>query len=78
MTANSTASTYSLCNTDQIIQTLNDANPTFWIGCDDDGLQTFYYRTKPATATGTVTVTREYFQGDEDMREENVLLTYHS
>ncbi|KAH7395776.1 hypothetical protein BKA64DRAFT_709162 [Cadophora sp. MPI-SDFR-AT-0126] len=42
---------FSVCNTDQIIQTLNDANPTFWIGCDDDGLQTFYYRTMPTAAT---------------------------
>ncbi|KAH6720234.1 hypothetical protein BKA61DRAFT_668151 [Leptodontidium sp. MPI-SDFR-AT-0119] len=42
--------TFSLCNTDQIIKTVDDANPTFWIGCDDDGLQTFYYRTMPGAA----------------------------
>ncbi|PVH84841.1 hypothetical protein DL98DRAFT_584378 [Cadophora sp. DSE1049] len=48
---------FSICNTDQIIQTLNDANPTFWIGCDDDGLQTFYYRTMPAEVTVPPTTT---------------------
>lgn len=46
----SSSGTFSLCNTDQIIKTVDDANPTFWIGCDDDGLQTFYYRTMPGAA----------------------------
>ncbi|KAG4433703.1 hypothetical protein IFR05_010812 [Cadophora sp. M221] len=49
--------TFSLCNTDQIIKTVDDANPTFWIGCDDDGLQTFYYRTMPGAVNVISTTT---------------------
>ncbi|KAI9055215.1 hypothetical protein LZ554_000179 [Drepanopeziza brunnea f. sp. 'monogermtubi'] len=53
----SCSGSFSICNTDQIFQTLNDASPTFWIGCDDDGLETNYYRTRPAAATAPAPVT---------------------
>ncbi|KAH7360334.1 hypothetical protein BKA65DRAFT_547057 [Rhexocercosporidium sp. MPI-PUGE-AT-0058] len=53
----SCSGSFSLCNTDQIIKTVDDANPTFWIGCDDDGLQTFYYRTRPVAVTVIPTTT---------------------
>ncbi|EKD20823.1 hypothetical protein MBM_01505 [Drepanopeziza brunnea f. sp. 'multigermtubi' MB_m1] len=31
----SCSGSFSVCNTDQIVQTLSDASPTFWIGYDD-------------------------------------------
>lgn len=41
-------STYT-CNTDFVLKTANDANPTLWVGCDTDGVQTNFYASMPAS-----------------------------